>query len=342
MLEDLIAAALNDARTKADAAAGDRDAGDDERACRCRRDSSCRSRRLAPHRSYARHDARSADRWGGERVKLGAMQDWPLRVMRLVDHAEREHGDGEIVTAWGDGTITRTNWARRRQGRAADGAGARTAGHQARRPRRHAGDEPQPPSDVLVRRDRDGRDPPHHQPAPVRRPARLYRQPCRGPGPALRPRLRAGRRADEAAAGRRSSIISASIRPPASRDFAEWIAAEDGDYAWVEGDERDPCGLCYTSGTTGNPKGVLYEHRSTMIHTMAEVAPDIFDLSVTLGGAADRADVPRQRLGHPVGGADDRVQAGAVGRLSPGADVRPVPRREGHAIRPACRPSGSA
>ena len=61
--------------------------------------------------------------------------------------------------------------------------------------------------------------------------------------------------------------------------FREWIDAEDGNYAWVEGDERDPCGLCYTSGTTGNPKGVLYEHRSTMLHTMAEVAPDIFDLS---------------------------------------------------------------
>ena len=70
--------------------------------------------------------------------------------------------------------------------------------------------------------------------------------------------------------------------PPAGEaGFAEWIAAEDGDYAWVEGDERDPCGLCYTSGTTGNPKGVLYEHRSTMIHTMAEVGPDIFGLSVT-------------------------------------------------------------
>ena len=41
---------------------------------------------------------------------LGAMQDWPLRVMRLVDHAEREHGDGEIVSAWADGSVTRTNW----------------------------------------------------------------------------------------------------------------------------------------------------------------------------------------------------------------------------------------
>ena len=43
-------------------------------------------------------------------MRLGAMQDWPLRVMRLVDHAEREHGDREIVAARADGTITRTNW----------------------------------------------------------------------------------------------------------------------------------------------------------------------------------------------------------------------------------------
>ena len=41
---------------------------------------------------------------------LGAMQDFPLRVMRLVDHADREHGDGEIVTAWADGSKSRTNW----------------------------------------------------------------------------------------------------------------------------------------------------------------------------------------------------------------------------------------
>ena len=43
-------------------------------------------------------------------MQLGAMQDWSLRVTRLIDHAEREHGDGEIVTAWADGSITRTNW----------------------------------------------------------------------------------------------------------------------------------------------------------------------------------------------------------------------------------------
>jgi fatty-acyl-CoA synthase len=63
------------------------------------------------------------------------------------------------------------------------------------------------------------------------------------------------------------------------RDFDDLLGAESGDYAWVEGDERDPCGLCYTSGTTGNPKGVLYEHRSTVLHAMSVIAPDCFDVS---------------------------------------------------------------
>nr|MBP6555770.1 AMP-binding protein [Novosphingobium sp.] len=42
---------------------------------------------------------------------LGAMQDWDLRVTRIIDHAAREHGTREIVTRWADGSETRTNWA---------------------------------------------------------------------------------------------------------------------------------------------------------------------------------------------------------------------------------------
>src|SRR4051795_3656881 len=43
-------------------------------------------------------------------MQLGAMQDFPLRIMRLLDHAEREHGAREIVSARADGSIVRTNW----------------------------------------------------------------------------------------------------------------------------------------------------------------------------------------------------------------------------------------
>ena len=52
-------------------------------------------------------------------------------------------------------------------------------------------------------------------------------------------------------------------------EFESWIGAEDGATTWADVDERDPCMLCYTSGTTGNPKGVLYEHRSTMLHALS-------------------------------------------------------------------------
>src|SRR5204863_7212847 len=62
-------------------------------------------------------------------------------------------------------------------------------------------------------------------------------------------------------------------------EFDDLLAAQDGDYRWYEGDERDPCGLCYTSGTTGNPKGVLYEHRATVLHAMSVNAPDVFVMS---------------------------------------------------------------
>lgn len=57
--------------------------------------------------------------------------------------------------------------------------------------------------------------------------------------------------------------------------YEEMLAAQTGDFKWVMVDERDPCGLCYTSGTTGNPKGVLYSHRSNVLHTLAANAADI-------------------------------------------------------------------
>ena len=63
--------------------------------------------------------------------------------------------------------------------------------------------------------------------------------------------------------------------------FDELLDAQSTDYIWPEFDEKSASSLCYTSGTTGNPKGVLYSHRSTLLHTLMELAPDTFGISST-------------------------------------------------------------
>ncbi len=214
-------------------------------------------------------------------MALGAMQDWPLRVMRLVDHAEREHGEGEIVTAWADGSVTRTNWRAvahdaRRMAQALEALGCRKGDRIATLAMNHSRHlsswygaagmggvlhtiNPRLFPDQLEYIANHAED-----------RVLLYDHAFAPLVEAMKPRW---------------TTIERYIcfDPPANgvgdTGFMEWIGEQDGDYAWVEGDERDPVGLCYTSGTTGNPKGVLYEHRSTMLHTLAEAAPDIFNLS---------------------------------------------------------------
>jgi len=201
------------------------------------------------------------------------MQDWPLRIMRLMDHAEREHGSREIVAARPDGTTVRTNWKRiahdaRRMAQALERLGV-TPGDRV--------------ATLAMNHDR-------HLAAwfgVVGMGGVLH---------TLNPRLFddqltyiIGHAED------RVILYDAAFEELVQRlkpqlpcvtnwirfddEFDGWLDAEDGDYCWHEGDEREPCGLCYTSGTTGNPKGVLYEHRSTVLHAMSIIAPDVFDLS---------------------------------------------------------------
>jgi fatty-acyl-CoA synthase len=77
------------------------------------------------------------------------------------------------------------------------------------------------------------------------------------------------------------SLSEAGAAPSLSMDVASYedlLAAESDDFEWPVFDERTASGLCYTSGTTGNPKGVLYSHRSTLIHAYSTAMPDAMNL----------------------------------------------------------------
>ena len=66
---------------------------------------------------------------------------------------------------------------------------------------------------------------------------------------------------------------------PSLRAYEEWIGDEPTDYPWPQFDERSAAALCYTSGTTGNPKGALYSHRSTLLHAYGAALPDSLSAS---------------------------------------------------------------
>jgi fatty-acyl-CoA synthase len=61
--------------------------------------------------------------------------------------------------------------------------------------------------------------------------------------------------------------------------YEEWIGEADGDIAWAQLDENTAAGMCYTSGTTGNPKGVVYSHRSNVLHALAHSGPSVLAIS---------------------------------------------------------------
>jgi len=68
---------------------------------------------------------------------------------------------------------------------------------------------------------------------------------------------------------------------PNAIDYEEFIKGKPAQYEWPEIDENSPMGLCYTSGTTGKPKGVMYTHRSNYLHTMGIAMTDVMGLSAT-------------------------------------------------------------
>jgi acyl-CoA synthetase (AMP-forming)/AMP-acid ligase II len=76
-----------------------------------------------------------------------------------------------------------------------------------------------------------------------------------------------------------ADALPADTGIPGLQSYEAWMGGQPEDYTWPVFDENSASSMCYTSGTTGNPKAALYSHRSTMLHAFAGALPDALSMS---------------------------------------------------------------
>lgn len=212
-------------------------------------------------------------------ITPGAMQDFALTLDRFLTHAGKWHPDAEVVTALADGTTQRVGYAAlevraRAISAALLGQGICVGDHVA----------------TLA----------WNSQAHVETWYAIM-----GIGAAchtLNPRLTATQLADMLVQSRAKIVVASADLVPLAQDVLALLdhppllLAIDGaagvdaldtlvepgaDAAWGGFDERTPSGLCFTSGTTGRPKGVTYTHRACFLHTLRSLQADVMAITAT-------------------------------------------------------------
>lgn len=217
---------------------------------------------------------------------LGLMQEWPLLCHKILDHAARQHGEREVVSRSIEGPVVRQTYAQLRSRALKVAQRLRQEGYEvgdrvatlAWNTGRH----------LEVWYGTNGIGAIYHTLNPRLFPDQLAWIMNHAEDRILFVDLTfvplAEKLVPQVPSIEKVIVLTDTAHMPqtvlpGAVAYEEWLDEVDGDFTWLPQEENAASGMCYTSGTTGDPKGVVYSHRSNVLHAMMACQPDAMCLS---------------------------------------------------------------